>query len=690
MHKYLNLKIAKFFWIALLSFGALFFLHLYDYTLLTVFFGRDLARATVIFDQAFFYGPETSGAGNLIGPFYYLLLGIFIKLGASWDGLNLLRIALFFNMIGLCCHFLVKQENIQAGVIFFASLLFFTPFQHILIYDHNGSLCTALLMSLTTLVFFKPDLIKSQKIFALLFCALLSQMHGVSILYGILLIIAWAENKKSFFKDLTLLITILFLISFPYWLNDIFAYRFSFLNYLYIPEKAHGSFFSIFNLFDGIKYLFLAKSELFKNFYTFFFEKNEFSIFLLVFGFLKCIRSGFQKNFKEKIVILHSLACLLIAFIYAEETRYYVVFFLAPCLYGALALAQWIEIGWAKFINVKTIHLIQWVSLVVMVALTLSWNASVDRFIRIESPHLSYAFRRTFCHFIVQQGLDSENLRRHIYLVNLETETTLFDSYGLSQCGGQFQGDKKNRNFIIVNQMKNFENSLPSEIKTALLNSSVFLEKVFNYEKIDVYEIIKKDLYQKTYLPNEVSNVGYSYIDNDEVIGVINVKKEMPDYVLIGEYQWNFCRESIEKNCDVRALLLQHESDHSRLKFVLNGTPLSVPYMLYKTSNAQLWEDVGLNLSCGSQLKSYPLFSFVGETWEFQHRSFLAPLSVDIKNPCPETSRLTAEVTVKKMTIYDGSKPFPYDGISQEKINGFMNKLNQSSFQFEQDIRVKL
>ena len=324
-----------------------------------------------------------------------------------------------------------------------------------------------------------------------------------------------------------------------------------------------------------------------------------------------------------------------------------------------------------------------------MAILTVYWSASVNQFIQIESPHLNYGFKRTFCNFIEKEELNSENLRRHIYLVNLETETTIFDSYGLSHCGKT--SNIKNKNLVIVNEMENFQDKLPNEVRQAFADSNINFKKIFSYDKISVFEIVENKLSSVSSLPDEISNIGYSYIDNFELIGEIDFNKEFPDYKLIGEHTWNFCREKTEKNCTIKASLLINKNDQSALKFIINGTPLSVPYMLYKTANAQLWEGVSLQIDCDGIVTTYPLYSYIGETWEFQHRSFLAPLSINIKNSCKITNQIiAAEVTVKKITLYDGSKPFPYDGISQEKIEGFMSELNQSSFRFLNDIRVRL
>jgi len=77
--------------LGLLALGA-YFLFLLDPSYLqgrTVFYifqSRDLARALELFHGHFLlYGPEVTGGGNLPGPFYYLLLSIFLRIQPVWQ-----------------------------------------------------------------------------------------------------------------------------------------------------------------------------------------------------------------------------------------------------------------------------------------------------------------------------------------------------------------------------------------------------------------------------------------------------------------------------------------------------------------------------------------------------------------------------------------------------------------------------
>lgn len=108
--------------IALIAFGTLCLT--FGISHFSVFQARDLARAAALaHGSLIFWGPETTGGGNLPGPFYYWLLSIPYLFHLGWHGAWYLMIALYSGAAALIWIFLKPRGTVAAalGVAFFLS-----------------------------------------------------------------------------------------------------------------------------------------------------------------------------------------------------------------------------------------------------------------------------------------------------------------------------------------------------------------------------------------------------------------------------------------------------------------------------------------------------------------------------------------------------------------------------------------
>ncbi len=88
-------------------------------TFFYVFQARDLARAAeFLHGHLIFFGPETTGGGNLPGSFYYFLLSIMLLFNHSWISAWLGMVNLAAAAAGIGWMYLRKDKASWAGVLF--------------------------------------------------------------------------------------------------------------------------------------------------------------------------------------------------------------------------------------------------------------------------------------------------------------------------------------------------------------------------------------------------------------------------------------------------------------------------------------------------------------------------------------------------------------------------------------------